>query len=118
MGSLRRIAHAASARSLFAPLCRPSSSSSLSSCAGAGGGDEGDASSWAKAKESSAVYGGGSSPRSHTKQRVTLRSIVSKYKRGVPISMVTAYDYPSAKVGDPPRAPHRISLRVARVAIC
>ena len=31
---------------------------------------------------------------------MTLRSIASKYKRGVPISMVTAYDYPSARLGD------------------
>ena len=39
------------------------------------------------------VYGGPSSPNP---KRVTLRTLDAKFKRGEPISMVTAYDYPSA----------------------
>ena len=40
-----------------------------------------------------AVYVGPSAP---SPRRVTLRTLRDKYNRGVPISMVTAYDYPSA----------------------
>ena len=39
------------------------------------------------------VYGGPTAP---LPKRVTLRTIQSKYKKQVPISVVTAYDYPSA----------------------
>ena len=39
------------------------------------------------------VYGGPSSP---PPKRVTLRTLAEKYSRGENISMVTAYDYPSA----------------------
>lgn len=39
------------------------------------------------------VYAGPSSPNP---KRVTLRTLKSKYEKGEPISMVTAYDYPSA----------------------
>ena len=39
------------------------------------------------------VYSG---PQAPSPKRVTLRSIRSKYSKGKPISMVTAYDYPSA----------------------
>ena len=39
------------------------------------------------------VYGGPSSPNP---KRVTLRTLDAKYRRGDIISMVTAYDYPSA----------------------
>ena len=39
------------------------------------------------------VYGGPTAP---LPKRVTLRTIQSKYKKQEPISMVTAYDYPSA----------------------
>ncbi|BDA43221.1 3-methyl-2-oxobutanoate hydroxymethyltransferase 1, mitochondrial [Coccomyxa sp. Obi] len=39
------------------------------------------------------VYSG---PQAPSPKRVTLRSIRSKYSKGEPISMVTAYDYPSA----------------------
>ncbi|KAF5826035.1 ketopantoate hydroxymethyltransferase-domain-containing protein, partial [Dunaliella salina] len=40
-----------------------------------------------------AVYSGPTSP---SPRRVTLRTLRSKYQQGVPISMATAYDYPSA----------------------
>ena len=39
------------------------------------------------------VYGGPSAP---SPKRVTLRTLRNKYKKQEPISMVTAYDYPSA----------------------
>lgn len=39
------------------------------------------------------VYGG---PSTQSAQAVTLRTLRAKYDKGVPISMVTAYDYPSA----------------------
>lgn len=39
------------------------------------------------------VYSGPSSP---SPSRVTLRSIRQKYAKGIPITMITAYDYPSA----------------------
>lgn len=39
------------------------------------------------------VYSG---PQAPGPKRVTLRSIRSKYSKGEPISVVTAYDYPSA----------------------
>lgn len=39
------------------------------------------------------VYSG---PVTPSPKRVTLRTLQSKYKKGEPISMVTAYDYPSA----------------------
>ena len=39
------------------------------------------------------VYGGPSAP---APQRVTLRTLAEKYRQGQLISMVTAYDYPSA----------------------
>lgn len=37
-----------------------------------------------------------SGPAAPSAKRVTLRTLREKYKRGEPISMVTAYDYPSA----------------------
>lgn len=37
-----------------------------------------------------------SGPSSPSPKRVTLRTLRDKYVRGEPISMVTAYDYPSA----------------------
>lgn len=37
-----------------------------------------------------------SGPTSPSAKRVTLRTLRDKYRRGEPISMVTAYDYPSA----------------------
>ncbi len=39
------------------------------------------------------VYGG---PSPASPKRVTLRTLDAMYRRGEPISMVTAYDYPSA----------------------
>lgn len=39
------------------------------------------------------VYSGPSAP---SPKRVTLRTLQTKYRKGEPISMVTAYDYPSA----------------------
>lgn len=39
------------------------------------------------------VYSG---PQAPTPKRVTLRSIRSKYGKGDPLTVVTAYDYPSA----------------------
>lgn len=37
-----------------------------------------------------------SGPSAPSPRRITLRTLRDKYKRGEPISMVTAYDYPSA----------------------
>jgi 3-methyl-2-oxobutanoate hydroxymethyltransferase len=51
------------------------------------------------------VYGGPTAPNP---KRVTLRTLDAKYRRGEPISMVTAYDYPSAvhvRAGAARRAP-------------
>lgn len=46
-----------------------------------------------------AVYSG---PKPPTPRAVTLRTLRAKYERGDPITMVTAYDYPSAvHVGGP-----------------
>ena len=39
------------------------------------------------------VYSG---PQAPSPKRVTLRTLRAKYARGDPITMVTAYDYPSA----------------------
>ncbi|KAF6162153.1 hypothetical protein GIB67_008282 [Kingdonia uniflora] len=41
------------------------------------------------------VYGG-PKPQSPSNQRVTLNQLRQKYKKEEPITMVTAYDYPSA----------------------
>jgi hypothetical protein len=49
------------------------------------------------------VYGGPTAPNP---KRVTLRTLDAKYRRGEPISMVTAYDYPSA-----------VHVRAARVCV-
>lgn len=48
---------------------------------------------WLSNKPEHTVYSGPSAP---SPRRVTLRTLRDKYKRGEPISMVTAYDYPSA----------------------
>ncbi|KAI3426433.1 hypothetical protein D9Q98_008801 [Chlorella vulgaris] len=48
---------------------------------------------WHSNKPLDAVYSG---PAAASPKRVTLRTLREKYKRGEPISMVTAYDYPSA----------------------
>ncbi len=37
-----------------------------------------------------------SGPRAPAPARVTLRTLRAKYARGEPLTMVTAYDYPSA----------------------
>lgn len=37
-----------------------------------------------------------SGPKEPTVKSVTLRTLRAKYERGEPISMATAYDYPSA----------------------
>lgn len=44
-------------------------------------------------KPDSSVYGG---PKTQNTQRQTLRTLRKAYKDGVKLSMVTAYDYPSA----------------------
>jgi 3-methyl-2-oxobutanoate hydroxymethyltransferase len=44
-------------------------------------------------KPENTIYGGPTSP---TPKRVTLRTLRSKFTQGRPLSMVTAYDYPSA----------------------
>jgi hypothetical protein len=44
-------------------------------------------------KPDSSVYGG---PKTQNPQRQTLRTLRKAYKDGVKLSMVTAYDYPSA----------------------
>ena len=48
---------------------------------------------WQSLTPEDAVYAGPSAP---SPKRVTLRTLRSKYAAGQPISMVTAYDYPSA----------------------
>ncbi|KAL6495533.1 3-methyl-2-oxobutanoate hydroxymethyltransferase 1, mitochondrial [Orobanche gracilis] len=53
----------------------------------------------------STVYGG-PKPQNHS-QRVTLTHLRQKHKKGEPITMVTAYDYPSA-----------VHLDTARIDIC
>ena len=45
------------------------------------------------------VYGG---PQTPSAQRVTLNKLLAKYRKGEPISVVTAYDYPSAVHVSPP----------------
>lgn len=47
---------------------------------------------YASAHPEATVYTGPQSPR----KAVTLRTLRAKYEKGQPISMVTAYDYPSA----------------------
>lgn len=47
---------------------------------------------YASAHPEVTVYTGPQSPR----KAVTLRTLRSKYEKGQPITMVTAYDYPSA----------------------
>lgn len=44
-------------------------------------------------KPEDTVYSG---PSAASPRRVTLRTLRKKYEAGTPISMVTAYDYPSA----------------------
>jgi 3-methyl-2-oxobutanoate hydroxymethyltransferase len=48
-----------------------------------------------------AVYSG---PKTPTPRAVTLRTLRAKYERGDPITMVTAYDYPSAVHVSGPKA--------------
>ncbi|PSC67800.1 ketopantoate hydroxymethyltransferase [Micractinium conductrix] len=48
---------------------------------------------WHSNKPEHTVYSG---PTASSPRRVTLRTLREKYRRGQPISMVTAYDYPSA----------------------
>lgn len=48
---------------------------------------------WHSIKPENTVYSG---PSASLPRRVTLRTLRDKYQRGEPISMVTAYDYPSA----------------------
>jgi len=47
----------------------------------------------ASTQPENAIYSGPTSP---SPRRVTLRTLRSKYQQGIPISMATAYDYPSA----------------------
>lgn len=61
--------------------------------AAAGLGGLGQQARWLSNKPEHAVYSG---PKSPSPKRVTLRTLRDKYQRGEPISMVTAYDYPSA----------------------
>lgn len=44
-------------------------------------------------KPEAAVYGG---PQAKSPKRVTLRALQQKYNRGEKLTMMTAYDYPSA----------------------
>lgn len=56
--------------------------------------------SWQKTSDSP-VYGTGSSPKSHKQQRVTTRTLGQKYRKGEKrLTVITAYDYPSAKQVD------------------
>ena len=66
--------------------------------------------------DSSTVYGG---PQAPLPAQVTLRVLQQKYAAKEPISMVTAYDYPSAVHVRPGRACRalRQSARVRRVAL-
>lgn len=47
------------------------------------------------------VYSG---PQTAPARRVTLRTVRAKHARGEPLTMVTAYDYPSAVHVPPPSA--------------
>ena len=61
--------------------------------AGAAVQDQGSTSRCFSIQPEDTVYGG---PVAPLPKRVTLRTIQSKYNKKQPISMVTAYDYPSA----------------------
>jgi hypothetical protein len=67
---------------------------------GAAGGAAGQARGLASVQPEHAVYTG---PQAGPARRVTLRTLRAKHARGEPLTMVTAYDYPSA-VHVPPRA--------------
>ena len=62
-------------------------------CAGAAVQDQGSTSRHFSIQPEDTVYGG---PVAPLPKRVTLRTIQNKYNKKQPISMVTAYDYPSA----------------------
>jgi len=57
------------------------------------------AAAWDKLPEGS-VYGTGSSPKSHAVKRVTTRSLSRKHAEGGKITVITAYDFPSARQVD------------------
>ena len=57
------------------------------------------AAAWDKLPEGS-VYGTGSSPKSHALKRVTTRSLSRKHAEGRKITVITAYDFPSARQVD------------------
>ena len=61
--------------------------------------DKRNGGAWDKLKESS-VYGTGSSPKSHDQKRVTTATLLKKYRSGRNLTVVTAYDYPTAKQVD------------------
>ena len=46
------------------------------------------------------LYGSGSAVSSKTRKPVTIATIRGKHRRNEPLSMLTAYDYPSAKIAD------------------
>ena len=60
---------------------------------GAGGCGPGQARGFASMQPEHAVYSG---PQPAQARRVTLRTLRAKHARGEPLTMVTAYDYPSA----------------------
>ncbi len=67
----------------------------------------------------STVYGG----PSPSVKRVTLRTVAAKYERGDIITMVTAYDYPSAvhvrpSRAQPPAAATHLLTRDSPTALC
>jgi len=67
---------------------------------GAAGGAAGQARGLASVQPEHTVYTG---PQAGPARRVTLRTVRAKHARGEPLTMVTAYDYPSA-VHVPPQA--------------
>jgi hypothetical protein len=93
---------------------------------------------YASAHPEVTVYTGPQSPR----KAVTLRTLRAKYDKGQPITMVTAYDYPSAvhvssgaatrgeggegaaarqcqqSSSRSPRLTHRLHISVATVSVC
>jgi hypothetical protein len=100
---------ASSPFSLFSKYTRPRrsneskrsfSKANSEAARGEGEGDGEGGTLWKKANESP-VYGTGSSPKSHKQRRVTTRSLARKYNKGEKrLTMITAYDYPSAKQVD------------------
>ena len=68
---------------------------------GARASPAGQARGFASVQPEHTVYSG---PQTAPARRVTLRTLRAKHARGEPLTMVTAYDYPSAVHVPPPSA--------------